>query len=289
MKIALFRCCNTHIFLKHNEAVMDSVLKKLDVEAVDVKEFGCCGYPIKNINFKAYILCSARNLSLAEKKGLNIITFCSCCYSSLKRANHLMKEDVSTQKEINTTLEKEGLRYDGTVEVKHFLDIVYRDIGIKHVREKIAKTFRGLNIATHYGCQLLKPRQIIKFDNPAAPSKFDELVEITGAKSIPWPTKLQCCGAPTWGINDDLSMDLMERKIRDARQSGADFLCTACPFCQLQFDRVQKVLVSKRNLKHYIPSILYPQLLGLSMGIDAEVLGIDKNELDLTGIMDFLQ
>ena len=84
-------------------------------------------------------------------------------------------------------------------------------------------------------------------------------------------------------------MDLMERKIRDAGQSGADFLCTACPFCQLQFDKVQKMLVSKRNLKHYLPAILYPQLLGLSLGIDAGVLGIDKNELDLTGIMDFLQ
>jgi len=289
MKIALFRCCNTNICLKHNESVMDSVLKGLDVEAVDVKEFGCCGYPLKNIELKAYILCSARNLSLAEEKGLNIITFCSCCYSSLKRANHLMKEDVSIQKEINTTLEKEGLRYDGGVEVKHFLDIVYKDIGIKNIKEKIAKTFKGLKIATHYGCQLLKPRQIMKFDNPAAPSKFDELVEITGAKSILWPTKLQCCGAPTWGINDDLSMDLMERKIRDAGQSGADFLCTACPFCQLQFDKVQKMLVSKRNLKHYLPAILYPQLLGLSLGIDAGVLGIDKNELDLTGIMDFLQ
>lgn len=289
MKIALFRCCNTHVFLKHNESVMDSVLSKLNVEAVDVKEFGCCGYPIKNISFKAYILCSARNLSLAEKKGMDIITFCSCCYSSLKRANHLMKEDVSIQKEINTILEKEGLRYDGGVEVKHFLDIVYNDIGIKHMREKMAKTFKGLKIATHYGCQLLKPRQIIKFDNPIEPFIFDELVEITGAKSISWPTKLQCCGAPAWGINDDLSLDLMERKTRNAMQSGADFLCTTCPFCQLQFDRVHKVLVSKRNLKHYIPSIHYSQLLGLSLGIDVQSLGIDKNELDLTGIMDFLQ
>ena len=258
MKIALFRCCNTHIFLKHNEAVMDSVLRKLDVEAVEVKEFGCCGYPIKNINFKAYILCSARNLSLAEKKGLNIITFCSCCYSSLKRVNHLMKEDVSMQKEINTTLEKEGLRYDGGVEVKHFLDIVYKDIGIKNMREKIAKTFKGLNIATHYGCQLLKPRQIIKFDNPAAPSIFDELVEITGAKSISWPTKLQCCGAPTWGINDDLSMDLMEGKIRVRKYYTTDrFTSVAATINNVVIgrDNMTKVRLDNKQVKQQAQNI----------------------------------
>ena len=155
------------------------------------------------------------------------------------------------------------------------------------MKEKITRTFENLTIATHYGCQLLKPRQIIKFDNPATPSIFDELVEITGAKSVSWSTKLQCCGSPMLGINDDLSMDLLEKKVRNARQSGADFLCTACPFCQLQFDKVQKILVSKRNLKQCLPSIPYPQLLGLSMGINAEALKIDKNELDITGITKF--
>jgi heterodisulfide reductase subunit B len=128
----------------------------------------------------------------------------------------------------------------------------------------------------------------MKFDNPLSPSLFDQLVEVTGAESIPWPRKLECCGSPVWGINDDLSMDLTEKKINSAKESGADYLCIACPYCQLQFDRVQRLHISKRNGFRVLPPILYPQLLGLSMGMDPEALGIDRNELDINGIMAFL-
>ena len=82
--------------------------------------------------------------------------------------------------------------------------------------------------------------------------------------------------------------DLTEKKIMDAKESGAELLCVACPFCQLQFDRGQKMLLSKQNGKRPLPSILYTQFLGLSLGIDAESLGINQNELDLNEIRAFL-
>jgi heterodisulfide reductase subunit B len=289
MKIALLRCCTTPIFLKQYETSTDAVLKKLQVELVDIKDFNCCGYPFKNFNFMAAILASARNLSLAEKKNLDIMTFCNCCYGSMKHVNHLMREDVSIQKAVNTILEKEGLAYAGGVETKHLLEVFHKDIGIEQLKEKIVKRFKNLKIATHYGCHILRPRQIIQFDNPAAPSIFDRLVEITGAESIPWQTKLECCGSPMWGIDDDLSMDLTEKKITDALDSGADYLCTACSYCQLQFDRVQRILISRRKVKQRLPSVLYTQLIGLSLGIDEKTLGIKQNELDISGILNFLQ
>jgi len=134
----------------------------------------------------------------------------------------------------------------------------------------------------------LRPSNIVKFDNPLAPSIFDRLVEITGAESVPWRSKLECCGAPLLGIDDDLSMDLTETKIRDAKQAGADYVCVACPFCHIQFDRVQKSIPWRLGTRYYLPSILYPQLLGLTMGISEETLGLDKNELDVSGIKAFL-
>ncbi|MBW1887591.1 MAG: CoB--CoM heterodisulfide reductase iron-sulfur subunit B family protein [Deltaproteobacteria bacterium] len=288
MEFALQRCCTTPIFLKQYESSTNAVLEKLGVGLVDIKEFNCCGYPLRNFNFKAYVLSSAGNLALAEKENLNIMTFCNCCYGTLKHANHIMGGDSSLKREINTSLSGEGLGYDGGIEVKHLLEVLYKDIGIEQIKEKILKRFKKLRIAVHYGCHLLRPRQIIQFDNPENPSIFDELVEITGAESIHWSTKLECCGSPMWGIDDDLSSDLTEKKIMDAIQSGADYLCVACSYCQLQFDRVQKMLLSKGDLKHHLPSILYTQLLGLSMGIDEEVLGINENELDITGIMHYL-
>ena len=289
MQMALLRCCTTPIFLKQYESSTDAILRKLDVDLVGMEEFNCCGYPLKNINFKAYVISSARNLSLAEQNHLNIMTFCNCCYGALKHVDHLLKEDDSIKNEINKSLGKEGLRYGGSVEVKHLLDVLYEDIGIEKIKKKIVKTFNGLKIATHYGCHILRPRKIVQFDNPIAPSKFDRLVEVTGAESNPWPAKLKCCGSPMWGINDELSMDLTEKKIKSAIQSGADYLCTACSYCQIQFDRVQRMILSRRGVKDYLPSIIYTQLLGLSLGIDEEALGIHRNELDVGGILDFMQ
>jgi len=37
-----------------------------------------------------------------------------------------------------------------------------------------------------------------------------------------------------------------------------------------------------------LPAILYPQLLGLSMGIDGDTLGLGMNTIDITGIKGFL-
>ena len=102
------------------------MLKKLGVEFVDIKEFNCCGYPLKNSNYEAYVLSSARNLALAEKRDLHMMTFCNCCYISEKNVSRMMKEDSSMREDVNKTLGKEDLLYEGRTEVRHLLDILYR-------------------------------------------------------------------------------------------------------------------------------------------------------------------
>ena len=86
------------VFLEQYESSTDAVLSRLGVEFVEEKAFNCCGYPLKNTNFKAYLLSSARNLALAEKRNLNILTFCNDCYLSTKHVNLLMKEDASMKR-----------------------------------------------------------------------------------------------------------------------------------------------------------------------------------------------
>jgi heterodisulfide reductase subunit B len=288
MKFALFLGCTIPARLNQYESSSRAVLKELGVGLVDIREFNCCGYPLRNIDFKVFMLSSARNLALAEKKNLNVMALCKCCYGSLKKADYLMKENTSLKKEVNATLEKEGLTYEGRTEVKHLLSVLHKDIGIEAIKGKMATTFKGLKIATHYGCHALRPSQVVGFDNPLAPSLFDQLVEVTGAESIEWPMKLECCGAPLWGVNDQLSMDLTLKKLTDGKKSGADYVCAACPYCHIQFDKVQKMILSYRNVNHPLPSILYTQLLGLSMGVDKKILGLEMNEIPISGIEELL-
>jgi heterodisulfide reductase subunit B len=288
MKFAIFLGCNIPIRLKQYETASRAVLEALGVRLVDIREFNCCGYPLRNIDLKAFVLSSARNLALAEKENLNMLVLCKCGYGTFRMADHLMKENAKLREEVNAILGKEGLRYEGDTQIKHLLSVLFNDVGTEAIRERIARPYENLRVATHYGCHALRPSGIVEFDDPLAPTIFDQLVEATGAESVEWSMKLECCGAPLLGTNDELSWKFTEKKLADAKRAGAHYLATGCPFCQIQFDTMQQTNESERGTNHHVPAILYPQLLGLCMGIDKTILGLHNAEIDIAGVENFL-
>ena len=288
MKFAIFLGCNIPIRLKQYETASRAVLEALGVRLVDIREFNCCGYPLRNIDLKAFVLSSARNLALAEKENLNVLALCKCGYGTFRMAEHLMKENAKLREEVNAVLGKEGLRYEGDTQIKHLLSVLFNDVGTGALRERIAKPYENLRIATHYGCHALRPSGVVAFDDPVAPTIFDQLVEATGAESVEWSMKLECCGAPLLGTNDELSWKFTEKKLADAKRAGAHYLATGCPFCQIQFDTMQQTIESERGTNHHVPAILYPQLLGLCMGIDKAILGLHNTQIDIAGVENFL-
>ncbi|MDY6933700.1 MAG: CoB--CoM heterodisulfide reductase iron-sulfur subunit B family protein [Spirochaetota bacterium] len=288
MKYALFLGCTIPARLKQYETSARAVLENLNIELIDIPDFNCCGYPIRNFDNDSYLLSSARNIAIAQSQDLDLLTLCKCCYGSLKNAEHTMKEDPDKREKINVYLKSEGFEFKDGIEIRHMLSVLYHDVGIESLREKIIKPYKNINIATHYGCHALRPSDIVNFDDPVNPSLFDQLVEITGANSINWSKRLDCCGAPLLGVNDELSMDIMEEKLRNGKDSGADYLCVACPYCHLQFDHGQRMMISDRDLSESLSSLLYTQLLGLSMGIESDSLQIESNEFDISGIRNYL-
>jgi len=287
MKYALFLGCNIPARVVQYETAARAVMRKLGVQLVDNRDFKCCGYPVRNLDQKAFLLSASENLARAEKLGLNIMALCKCCFGSLKEAESFLKEDGDLQEEIKHALAQKGLQYEGKFEVKHFLSVLYHDVGLDEIKSNVSQSYKGLKIATHYGCHALRPSKVTQFDDPVAPSLFDKLVEVTGAQSIDYKSKLECCGAPVLGVNDGLSMDITAKKLTNGKKAGADYLCAACPYCQLQFDHVQNMMMSQ-NGNEALASIVYPQLLGLCMGIDEDTLGIHMNQLDITEITSFL-
>ena len=287
MKYAFFLGCNIPARLEQYETASRAVLSRLGVGLIDYRDFTCCGYPLRNVDRKAYLLSAAGNLALAERDGVNIMALCKCCFGTLKEAQYLLGGNETLRREINDLLKPRGLSYQGQVEVKHLLSVLYHDVGLDNLKKKISIKMKDLKIATHYGCHALRPSKVTQFDDPVAPTLFDELVEATGAKSVEWSEKLNCCGAPLMGVNDRISMDLTQKKLDSGRESGADFLCTACPYCQLQFDQVQSMMAGNGANGSALPSILYAQLLGLCMGVDEKSLGLEKNQVAIDNVTSF--
>lgn len=288
MRYSFFIGCQIPSRVPQYETAARAVLKKFGVELADIRQFNCCGYPMRNVDKKAFLLSSVKNLALSENQGLDMLVLCNCCFGALKNAEHIMAEKGPLQDEVLGKIREMGLDYQGKTRIRHYLSVLYHDTGIAAIKKQLHKTYKELNIAVQYGCHALRPSSVTQFDDPVAPTLFDELVAATGAKSVDWTNKLECCGAPLIGTNDALSADLFSRKREAAIKAEADFFCTSCPYCQIQFDTVQQMLVGDSAGQKPLPSILFPQLLGLSMGIDPQTLGLGANKLDISKIESYL-
>jgi len=288
MTYVVFAGCNIPARVVQYEEATLAVFQKLDIGLYQIPEFNCCGYPIRPLNRDAFVLSSAKNLAMAEETGFDMLVMCKCCYGNLKKAQHLLDHDGALNARIQKLLSKESLSYKGGLRIKHLLSVLAEDVGVETLKSHITKKFQNLSVAPSYGCHALRPSTITQFDHPVTPEIFETLVQITGAYSVDWSKKLECCGAPLMGINDNLSKELMIKKVEDARKSGANYLCTSCPYCHMQFDPIQKQHIEENGNLEPLASILYPQLLGLAMGIDGKKLGIEKNQLDISEIQLFL-
>ena len=277
MKLAFFQGCNIPIRIEQYAVSAEAVLQKFGVQLEIIPEFTCCGYPVRNVDEKAYILPSIRNMAIAEKQGLDIMVICNCCFASLQKARHVLANDQQLADEINDLLAKEGLQYKGTTSVKHLLTVLYEDIGIDAIRKQLVNKYTELNLSVIHGCHILRPREITTFDDSFVPRITDELLETIGAKSLDWRGKLECCGAALAGINNELSGILLNEKIDGALSAGAEYITPVCSYCHLQFDTAQENVRSSESGSNILPVLLLPQLLGLCLGIDAQTLGLEKN------------
>ncbi len=288
MRVTLFLGCNIPARVPQYQDAAKAVCDKLGIELAFVEEFQCCGYPSRSIDEFAFLLSSARNLALAKREGNDLMVLCKCCFGSLKMAQHQLSTDKVLIEKVNQTLNREGLSYTDDVCVKHFLSILHEEIGIKTLKSHIQTKYKKLNIAASVGCHALRPAKVTQFDSPAVPAMFDDLVKLTGAKAVDWSKKSECCGAPLLGINDDLSRQIMETKLANALENSAHFIAVACPYSFLQFDRFQTRIARQHNNRPVLAPVLYPQLLGLAMGIDPERLGFSHHMADIDSLTSYL-
>lgn len=270
MKYALFLGCKIPSRLPAYEASTRAVLEHLGVTLVDL-EFSCCGYPARNVDRDAFVVSAARNMALAERAGpgLNVLTPCTCCFGTLRQALHFLAEDAALRSRVAQALATEGLVWSGTTEVEHILPVLARVVGTEALASAVRAPQSGLRVAAQYGCHALRPSNVARFDNPMAPTIFETLIRLTGATPVDWARRLDCCGDPLHDANTPLSEHITRGKIADARASGADVMCTACPHCHLRFDGA-RTDIPDRPLR----TLLYTQLLGLAMGLPGKSLGL---------------
>ena len=283
----LFLGCTVPVRALNYEISARKVAEKLGLHLSDVPDFSCCGYPIKSVHRYAYLLMAARNLALAEKKGLPLCTLCSACCGSLTEANHEIQEDEKLRKQINEDLfEWVGLRYGGGIRVTHFIRVLDQEVGRKRISEQVRADLSSLRVAPHYGCHYTKPSTIYnKIENPEDPKSLDELIKATGAQSVQYEDKLQCCGGGVLAIDEQVALAMAHGKLDHLRAQQADAMILICPFCNIMYEGNQRKIEKAFQTEYKLPVLYYPQLLGLALGLEPDELGMKMNRIKTTELV----
>ena len=253
-------------------------LPRLGIDLVDLEGFSCCGYPLRSINEKSWVYLTARNMAIANDKGLNVLTLCNGCHLSMCEVKHLLNEDPELHEEINKILAIEGLKYSGEGSSHHLLDVLRKDAGADDIKGLVKVPLDGFKFAAHYGCHVLRPSVIGRPDDSENPHLIEDLTIGLGAKTDLYPERLDCCGANLVVNDPETSFKMTGEKLKAVQAQEFDGMVTVCPFCHKMYDAKQgavKNILGDDTIE--LPVIYYTQLLGLAMGIGQEALGINFN------------
>lgn len=277
---ALFLGCTIPARQPNYELSARKALDKLGVELVDLENMTCCcPPPVQSIDLATSQAVAAYNICLAEEAGLDIVTLCTGCFESLAMTNAALKKDVSLRAKVNKILSSTGKEFKGTIEVKHFLEILIEDIGLERLKDSTVKPLSKLKVAPFYGCHALRPSELLAFDDPERPTILENLLGAIGAESVEYRNKLKCCGGLLRGYDDELALSLAKEKLMNTTNAGADCIGTLCPFCFVALDIGQIQVKSKYNEVYDMPVLHYSELLALALGVDPDELALRSHKI----------
>ncbi|HLB70485.1 MAG: CoB--CoM heterodisulfide reductase iron-sulfur subunit B family protein [Candidatus Methanoperedens sp.] len=275
MKYSYYPGCTLHASTKEYDMSTRAVCEKLGIELVELEDWNCCGaLGAFSYNYFLSVALPARNLALAERKNLKLAAPCNACFHNLAKANKLIKDSEDLKKRVNDVMD---IPYNGTAEVRHLLDIIVNEVGLETVAKSITRPLKGLRVVPYYGCLIVRPTEIARFDDQENPQSLDNLLKTLGAEVLPFPMKVKCCGASLVVNDEELAFQLTKRILETAKDVGANCVAVTCPLCHTNLDAYQSKIESKYNVTLGLPVLYFTQIMGLAMGIEPKKLGLEKN------------
>lgn len=253
-----------------------TVLEAIELDIVEVKGFSCCGAGYLSVAQEALgIAVNIRNLALAGNEDAELITPCSSCYMTMRKAEQAIEKDTSLKEEIKEVLEKHNLDIGRLGRVRHLLEVLTEEDNIVNISSKIKFPLKDLRVAPFYGCHLIRPKEVI--GSLSGAERMDSLIEETGANLVQCSTRHQCCGFHIQLEDENAMLDMAGEFLGEARDRGSDLILTSCPLCQIVFDLFQYKIRKRNGGQIRIPILHMAQLVGIALGVGEKAVGLGRN------------
>ncbi|MBR7181439.1 MAG: CoB--CoM heterodisulfide reductase iron-sulfur subunit B family protein [Clostridia bacterium] len=259
MKFSYFPGCTLKTKGKDLDRYARASAEALGFALEELADWQCCGavYPMAKDEI-ATKLSSVRALVSARECGQELVTLCSACHNVIKQTNNDMATDADIALRVNNYL---GLEqpYHGETTVLHFLEVLRDRVGFDNLKAKVVNPLTGRKIAAYYGCLLLRPGKVMRFDDPENPRILEDFIRAIGAEPVVWALRNECCGGYI-AIEDKAQAEKRSCSVMEnARANGADTVITACPLCLYNL---------KKNGGHDdLPVVYFTELLAEALGV----------------------
>ena len=237
----------------------------------EIPEWQCCGgvYPTAKDEV-AQKLSSVRALAAARDSSRDLVTLCSACYNVLKQVNQDARSDENFALKANNYLKKDGIEYHGEANVVHFLEVLRDKVGWANVKAAVKNPLTGKKIGAYYGCLLLRPANVLKFDDPENPQILEDFIKAIGATPVIYAQRNECCGAYTMFDDKNIPQERAQKILGNASDMGAELLVTSCPLC--------KYNLIKNKGESGLDVIYFSELLAEALGVKEKALKMIKEE-----------
>lgn len=278
MKIGYFPGCSLESSAREFDESLRAVLGKLGVDLVEVPDWACCGTSsAHNLDHRLALALPARTLALAEAEGFEeVLAPCSACFARLASAHAELSADPALARQVSEDME---LPWKGTARVVNILELFER-LGDK-LDAAVQKPL-GRKMACYYGCLLVRPPDVVKFDRPEDPQSMDRVVNRVGGIAVDWDHKTECCGASLAVARTDVVARLCARILDNADKRGAEAIVVACPLCQANLDMRRSEIEREMGRTCSMPVLYITQVVGLALGLSHEELGLHRHLVPAT-------
>jgi len=254
----------------HNYDITVNFLKNMGIEGILLDRAACCGGGvIDETNKKIVYGLNARNIAMAEEKGVDLYTPCNTCYMIIAKTKLALDSDPELKEKINEILAEEGLEYKGTAKIYHTLNLIRDFVGLDEYKKRIKRQISGVKVAPYYGCHVLAPNEVA-LDDPEDPKILKEILEPLGVEIIEgYKNEDTCCGYHARFTAPEQKEKLAIKPLDGAKEAGADIVATPCPLCHKAMDGYEE------------PILQVTQLINVACGMSPEEAAINLNKTEV--------
>lgn len=207
--ILYFKGCTAREKLNSISKATERILKIAKINYETLEDEKCCGSVLLRTGFLDDAIEQMKG-NLEDFEGKTIVTSCSGCYKTLK-------EDY--KKYLGVDLK--------VIHISQLLEQLIKEnkINLKHNNDLKVTYHDSCHLGRHAG-EYEAPRNVIQ--------TISKLVEMENIKE-----KSRCCGSGG-GVKSaygDLSNSIANLRVKEAEETGADLLVSACPFCKLNLSQ----------------------------------------------------